>query len=65
MSNREGVRFMEERDYARGPCLRRIRHADRSESKAPWQTPAIEELPRLTELTLQTGDPVPGDEGVF
>jgi hypothetical protein len=56
---------MEEHDYARRPCLRRIRHADRSESKAPWQTPAIEELPRLTELTLQTGDPVPGDEGVF
>jgi hypothetical protein len=54
MSNREGVRFMEEHN-----------HADRSEPKAPWQTPAIEKLPRLTELTLQTGDPVPGDEGVF
>ena len=56
---------MEAHDYARRPCLRRIRHVDRSDPKAPWQTPAIEKLPRLTELTLQTGDPVPGDEGVF
>ena len=33
--------------------------------KRPWIAPALEKLPRLTDLTLQTGDPVPGDEGVF
>lgn len=33
--------------------------------KRRWIRPSIEKLPRLTDLTLQTGDPVPGDEGVF
>ena len=57
---------MEKHDRARTLRLRCVRQGmDRPEPKAPWQTPAIEKLPRLTELTLQTGDPVPGDEGVF
>ena len=33
--------------------------------KRNWVPPSLEKLPRLTDLTLQTGDPVPGDEGVF
>jgi hypothetical protein len=33
--------------------------------KRQWSVPSLEKLPRLTDLTLQTGDPVPGDEGVF
>jgi hypothetical protein len=28
-----------------------------------WQPPRIEDLPRLTELTLQTGDPIGGGGG--
>jgi hypothetical protein len=28
--------------------------------RRPWSTPEIAELPRLTELTLQTGDPIEG-----
>lgn len=31
--------------------------------RRPWVQPAVEELPRLTELTLQTGDPIPGGGG--
>jgi hypothetical protein len=34
-------------------------------AKRTWTDPSLEKLPRLTDLTLQTGDPVPGDEGVF
>jgi hypothetical protein len=57
---------MEEHDHARTPCLRRMRQwKDKQRPKALWRAPAIEKLSRLTELTLQTGDPVPGDEGVF
>lgn len=29
--------------------------------KAPWIPPKVTELPRLTDLTLQTGSPIPGD----
>lgn len=29
-------------------------------SRAPWQVPRVTELPKLTELTLQTGAPIPG-----
>ena len=25
-----------------------------------WTTPTVQELPRLTDLTLQTGSPIPG-----
>jgi len=28
--------------------------------KAPWAPPSIAELPRLTELTLQSGNPIGG-----
>jgi hypothetical protein len=28
-----------------------------------WSTPRVAELPRLTELTLQTGDSIPGGGG--
>lgn len=31
-----------------------------STSKRKWVTPAVTELPRLTDLTLQTGVPIPG-----
>ena len=30
------------------------------EGKLPWVTPEVKELPRLTDLTLQTGSPIPG-----
>jgi hypothetical protein len=28
--------------------------------REPWVTPEAKELPRLTDLTLQTGSPIPG-----
>jgi len=31
-----------------------------SKSKRPWVGPELTELPRLTDLTLQTGSPIPG-----
>ena len=31
--------------------------------RAPWQAPALKRLPRLTELTLQTGGGIPGGGG--
>ena len=31
-----------------------------STRKRPWVTPELIELPRLTDLTLQTGVPIPG-----
>lgn len=31
-----------------------------SERRMPWQAPRLEELPPLTELTLQTGGPIGG-----
>lgn len=31
--------------------------------KAPWTAPAVTSLPRLTELTLQTGSGIPGGGG--
>jgi hypothetical protein len=30
------------------------------QSKRPWVAPEVTELPRLTDLTLQTGSPIPG-----
>jgi hypothetical protein len=30
-------------------------------SRAPWHVPTLIELPKLTELTLQTGGSIPGD----
>jgi hypothetical protein len=31
-----------------------------SKRKRPWVKPELTELPRLTDLTLQTGVPIPG-----
>jgi len=31
-----------------------------SKSKRAWVNPEVTELPRLTDLTLQTGSPIPG-----
>jgi len=31
-----------------------------AKSKRPWVSPELTELPRLTDLTLQTGSPIPG-----
>ncbi len=31
--------------------------------KHPWITPKVTELPRLTDLTLFTGNPIDGDGG--
>jgi len=31
-----------------------------SQRKRPWVSPELTELPRLTDLTLQTGSPIPG-----
>jgi len=39
------------------------RHGDdasRTPPPKPWVRPEIVELPRLTDLTLQTGSPIPG-----
>lgn len=30
-----------------------------------WAAPAVEEMPRLTELTLQTGNMIPGGGGTL
>ena len=34
--------------------------ASASTGKPKWVTPEVTELPRLTDLTLQTGSPIPG-----
>lgn len=39
-------------DRSNGPAAQRPRR--------PWVEPAVEELPSLTDLTLQTGGPIPG-----
>ncbi|MDH3291294.1 MAG: hypothetical protein OEO20_10515 [Gemmatimonadota bacterium] len=33
---------------------------DPTPSRRPWATPQLTELPRLTDLTLQTGSPIGG-----
>lgn len=30
-------------------------------ARQPWQAPEVSDLPRLTELTLQTGGAIPGE----
>ncbi len=36
-------------------------HADPGRRiRRPWVPPELQELPRLTDLTLQTGSPIPG-----
>ncbi len=36
---------------------------DDTTGRRPWVQPSVEDLPPLTELTLQTGDPIPGGGG--
>ena len=31
--------------------------------RRPWTVPRVEELPRMTDLTLQSGAEIPGDCG--
>jgi hypothetical protein len=38
---------------------------DEPATRMPWRPPTIEKLPPLTDLTLQTGSPIPGGEGLF
>ncbi|MEO6525513.1 MAG: hypothetical protein ABIP93_02700 [Gemmatimonadaceae bacterium] len=32
-------------------------------TRAPWRLPSVTDLPKLTELTLQTGAPIDGGGG--
>lgn len=32
-------------------------------ARKTWTRPAVQELPKLTDLTLQTGSPIPGTGG--
>ena len=32
-------------------------------TRAPWMAPCVTDLPKLTELTLQTGSPIDGGGG--
>lgn len=32
-------------------------------ARAPWVAPCVTDLPKLTELTLQTGSPIDGGGG--
>jgi hypothetical protein len=42
-----------------------VRTSPRSTAeRRPWVAPRVEDLPRLTQLTLATGDPIDGDCGV-
>lgn len=34
-------------------------------TRRPWVAPALTDLPKLTDLTLQTGGGIGGGEGVF
>ncbi|MDB4948492.1 MAG: hypothetical protein JWM27_1141 [Gemmatimonadetes bacterium] len=38
-------------------------HNDTASKRAPWTAPLVTELPRLTDLTLQTGPGIPGGGG--
>lgn len=40
------------------------RTAEAGAARRPWTAPRVEELPRLTELTLQTGEAIDGGVGV-
>jgi hypothetical protein len=39
------------------------RRAGSEAAKRPWTAPTVSDLPRLTELTLQTGGGIPGGGG--
>jgi hypothetical protein len=36
----------------------------RPDARRPWVSPTLEELPPLTDLTLQTGPGIPGGGGI-
>jgi hypothetical protein len=36
-------------------------HPEAPAVRKPWLAPRVDDLPRLTELTLQTGGGIPGD----
>jgi hypothetical protein len=38
-------------------------HETASSGRLPWTTPAVKDLPRLSELTLQTGGAIDGGIG--
>ena len=38
-------------------------HSGSDVARRPWTSPAVRELPRLTDLTLQTGPGIPGGGG--
>lgn len=38
---------------------------DDAAPRRPWIAPEVADLPRLTDLTLQTGGGIGGDESVF
>ena len=35
--------------------------SETADGKRPWVSPTVSELPRLTDLTLQTGSPITGE----
>ena len=37
--------------------------ADQVPTRRQWTPPAVEDLPKLTDLTLLTGSPIPGGGG--
>lgn len=38
-------------------------HRPPARARRAWVTPAVADLPRLTDLTLSTGPAIPGDAG--
>lgn len=38
-------------------------HTGSEHPQRPWTTPVVRELPKLTDLTLQTGGGIPGGGG--
>jgi hypothetical protein len=42
------------------PHLPESRSTGRPAERRPWVSPAVTELPKLTELTLDSGDPIGG-----
>jgi hypothetical protein len=39
---------------------RQTETAEPNRPRKPWLTPEVVDLPKLTDLTLQTGSPIPG-----
>ena len=40
-----------------------VRMRDAAPARRPWTAPRVDDLPRLTELTLVTGGAIPGGGG--